>query len=521
MLRSRTGVSVRNLIIFFIVLLNAIVLVGALAISASWLWAALVSVPLFLLAMRDATQTRHAIIRNYPLVGHLRYLFESIRPEMRQYFFESDLDGKPFNRRQRSIVYQRAKNQKQTVAFGMQANPSAPGYEWAAHSVYPVHIKNGDLRTWIGNYQCQQPYHASIYNIGAMSYGALSKTAIQALNEGAQLGGFAHNTGEGGISDYHLKGGDLIWQIGTGYFGCRNDEGRFNPIAFRKNALRPQVKMIELKLSQGAKPGHGGILPGNKNTPEIAAIRHVVAGTTVHSPTNHAEFNSPKGLVQFLQLLRELSDGKPVGFKICIGDKQEFIDICQTISLTGIFPDFIAVDGGEGGTGAAPLEFTDYLGMPLYDALAFVKQTLDAYNLSQYIKIIAAGKIITGFDMLKAISLGASACYSARGMMLALGCIQALICDSGRCPVGVATQDPRLYKGLDPADKRVRVANFHTKTIEATKELMEACGFADIQQVQPSKFFRRTNEYETKSFEQIYFPHGEKAVQNKLQSHLN
>jgi glutamate synthase domain-containing protein 2 len=521
MLRNRIEVSVRSLILFFIALANVLIVLAGLAISTGWLWAALFSVPLMILAIRDATQKKHAIIHNYPLVGHLRYLFESIRPEMRQYFFESDLDGKPFNRRQRSIVYQRAKNEKQTVAFGMQANPSAPGYEWAAHSVYPVTIKDRDLRTWIGNYQCKQPYHASIYNIGAMSYGALSKTAIQSLNQGAQSGGFAHNTGEGGISDYHLMGGDLIWQIGTGYFGCRNEEGRFNPMAFRKNALRPQVKMIELKLSQGAKPGHGGILPANKNTFVIAAIRHVVPGTTVHSPTTHAEFNSPKGLVQFIQLLRELSDGKPVGFKICIGDKQEFIDICKAISLTGIFPDFIAVDGGEGGTGAAPLEFTDYLGMPLYDALSFVKQTLEAYNLSEHIKVIAAGKIITGFDILKALSLGASACYSARGMMLALGCIQALICDSGRCPVGVATQDSKLYKGLDPADKRVRVANFHAKTIEATRELMEACGFASLQKVQPSKFFRRINEYETKSFEQIYFPHQEKAVQNKLQSHLN
>lgn len=502
---KRPNLSVRMMIVLTILLLNVIVSALGLFINSSWYWTMIITFPILLLALRDALQTRHAIIRNFPVVGHLRYLFESIRPEMRQYFFESDLDGKPFNRRQRSIVYQRSKNEKQTVAFGMQADPTRPGYEWTSHSIYPVQLEEKDLRVWIGNHQCLQPYHASIYNIGAMSYGALSKTAIEALNEGAQLGGFAHNTGEGGISSYHLKGGDLVWQIGTGYFGCRNEKGRFDPTAFRKNALRPQVKMIELKLSQGAKPGHGGILPASKNTPEIAAIRLVAPGTTVHSPTSHSEFKNAIEMMTFLQYLRELSEGKPVGFKICIGDKQEFTDICNAIINTGIIPDFISIDGAEGGTGAAPLEFTDHLGMPLYEALAFVKQSLEDANLSGHIKILAAGKIITGFDILKVLSLGASACYSARGMMMSLGCIQALICDSGRCPVGVATQNPALYKGLDPADKKVRVASFHSKTITATREIMEACGFKSVEGIDPSRFFRRINEYETRSFEQIYF----------------
>jgi glutamate synthase domain-containing protein 2 len=521
MIRDHRKISISGIIVLFVVLLNAVILKTAFTENENWYWALVVTIPMLLIALKDIFQKKHAIIRNYPLIGHLRYFFESIRPELRQYFFESDLDGKPFNRRQRSIVYQRAKNEKQTVAFGMQANPGAPGYEWVAHSVYPVQLKEKDLRVFIGNYQCMQPYHASIYNIGAMSYGALSKTAIQSLNEGAKIGGFAHNTGEGGISDYHLAGGDLIWQIGTGYFGCRSENGRFHPLAFRKNALRPEVKMIELKLSQGAKPGHGGILPAAKNTPEIAAIRLVVPGTTVHSPTRHSEFDEPEGMVKFLQLLRELSEGKPVGFKICIGDKQEFVDICHAMITTGIIPDFISVDGAEGGTGAAPLEFTDHLGMPLYDALAFVKQTLDAFNLSDHVKILAAGKIITGFDILKALSLGASACYSARGMMLSLGCIQALVCDSGRCPVGVATQNPSLYKGLHPADKRIRVANFHAKTIAATKEIMEACAFENIESVHPSKFFRRINEHETKSFEQIYFKQKGNALKHNLRSFLN
>ncbi|HTM94008.1 MAG TPA: FMN-binding glutamate synthase family protein [Flavisolibacter sp.] len=520
-MKDSKWISIRGMIVFAVILLNTIILRNAFAASSTWYWGLLISVPLLVIAVIDITQRRHAIIRNFPLIGHLRYFFEFIRPELRQYFFESDLDGKPFNRRQRSIVYQRAKNEKQTVAFGMQADPAKPGYEWAAHSIYPVTIKEQDLRVWIGNYQCMQPYHASIFNIGAMSYGALSKTAIVSLNEGASIGKFANNTGEGGISEYHLRGGDLIWQIGTGYFGCRDANGKFSAMAFRKNALRPQVKMIELKLSQGAKPGHGGILPSSKNTPEIAAIRMVVPGTTVHSPTRHSEFDSPEGLIQFLQLLRELSEGKPVGFKLCIGDKQEFTEICRAIINTGIMPDFISIDGAEGGTGAAPLEFTDHVGMPLHEALAFAKQTLDAFNLSDHIKLMAAGKIITGFDVLKAISLSASACYSSRGMMMALGCIQALVCDSGRCPVGVATQNPSLYKGLHPADKRMRVANFHLKTIEATKEIMEACGFKRIESIHPSKFFRRVNEHEVKSFEQIYFHEKGSALINKLNSQLN
>lgn len=517
-MQNQKSARISAIIILLLVLINTLVLEQGYLVNRDWYWVLLLTVPLLILAIANIRQKKHAILRNFPVIGYLRYFFEFIRPEIRQYFFESDLDGKPFNRRQRSIVYQRAKNERQTVAFGMQSNPDVPGFEWAAHSVYPTSLNEADLRVWIGNNSCQQPYYASIYNIGAMSYGALSKTAITALNEGARLGGFAHNTGEGGISEYHLKGGDLIWQIGTGYFGCRSDNGRFSAQAFRKNALRPQVKMIELKLSQGAKPGHGGILPAAKNTAEIAEIRLVKQGTTIHSPANHAEFNSPEGLVRFLQLLRELSDGKPVGFKICIGDRQEFIDICKAIRSSGSIPDFISVDGAEGGTGAAPLEFTDHLGMPLFEALPFVKQTLDELGLSQHIKIIAAGKIITGFDVLKALSLGASACYSARGMMFALGCIQALICDSDRCPVGVATQDPALYKGLDPTDKGVRVFNFHLNTIKATKEMMEACGFSDVKNVKASKFFRRIDEQTILSFEEIYF---RKQKAGKKQTQLN
>jgi glutamate synthase domain-containing protein 2 len=514
--------STSGLIILSLVLLNAFIIREVYTGNENWYWSLIVTLPLLFMAILNIRQKKHALLRNFPIIGYLRYFFESIRPEVRQYFFESEMDGKPFNRRQRSIVYQRAKNEKETVAFGMQSDSNAPGFEWAAHSIYPIKLNEKDLRVWIGNSQCLQPYHASIYNIGAMSYGALSKTAIVALNEGAKMGRFAQNTGEGGISDYHLKGGDLIWQIGTGYFGCRDERGRFNSLAFRWNALRPQVKMIELKLSQGAKPGHGGILPAAKNTPEIAAIRQVKAGTTIQSPANHAEFDTPEGLVQFLQLLRELSDGKPVGFKLCIGDKQEFIDICHAIKSTGSIPDFISIDGGEGGTGAAPLEFTDHLGMPLFEALAFVKQTLEEFQLAGHIKVLAAGKLITGFDILKAFSLGASACYTARGMMFALGCIQALICDTSKCPVGIATQNPALYKGLDPSDKGVRVLNFHRNTIKATKEMMEACGFKDILAISPSKFFRRIDQQTALSFEQIYFGRQKDSTKRQsIQSALN
>jgi glutamate synthase domain-containing protein 2 len=513
-MRNQKPVSASRIIILILVVLNIVILNEAYAVNENWYRALIITMPLLLLAILNTRQKKHAILRNFPLVGYFRYLFEAIRPEIRQYFFESDLDGKPFNRRQRSIVYQRAKNEKETVAFGMQSDPNKPGFEWAAHSIYPVSLKENDLRVWIGNDACTQPYYASIYNIGAMSFGSLSKTAITALNKGAKLGEFAHNTGEGGISDYHLQGGDLIWQIGTGYFGCRDKDGRFSPFAFRKNAMRPEVKMIELKLSQGAKPGHGGILPASKNTEEIAAIRNVTPATTVHSPAKHNEFNSPAGMIHFIQLLRELSGGKPVGFKLCIGDKQEFIDICKAIKSTGIIPDFISVDGSEGGTGAALLEFTDHLGMPLYEALAFIKQTLDEFELAGAVKIIAAGKIITAFDILKALSLGASACYSARGMMFAIGCIQALICDSGKCPVGVATQNPSLYKGLDPADKGTRTFNFHLNTIKATKELMEACGFSDIERIPPGRFFRRTDEQTVLSFNEIYFPKRKVQIKN-------
>lgn len=507
MLRNLNGVSVRGIVLSGIIILNVSVLAAAVLLNGHWLWALPVTLPAALLAIYNANQKKHTILRNFPLLGYFRYIFESIRPELRQYFWESDTDGRPFSRRQRSIVYQRAKNERQTVPFGMQDDPGRAGHEWVAHSAFPVHIADKDLRVTIGNRLCRQPYSASILNIGAMSYGALSKTAISALNEGAALGGFAHNTGEGGISAYHRRGGDLIWQIGTGYFGCRDAEGKFCPELFRIRAAQHDVKMVELKLSQGAKPGHGGILPAAKNTPEIAAIRNIAPHTTVYSPPAHSAFSNPVELMQFIGFLRELSEGKPVGFKMCIGDKQEFVDMCNAIVATGIIPDFITIDGSEGGTGAAPLEFTDNIGMPLSEALAFVSQTLRLYDLKNDIRIIAAGRIITAFDLLKAFALGADICYSARGMMLSMGCIQALKCDSGECPVGIATQTPSLYKGISVTDKRVRVASFHKNTVAAVVEMMEACGFKTLSNIHASKFFRRVDTLHTSSFQEIYFKH--------------
>lgn len=497
--------EVRKLIISIMIVINLIIVSFGFIFTSSWFWLLIIPFPLLLIALYHSFQTKHAILRNYPLVGYFRYIFESIRPELRQYFWESDMDGRPFNRRQRSIVYQRAKNQRETVAFGMQTDPQAVGNEWAAHSVFPCHIENHDLRTKVGNEACKKPYSLSVFNISAMSYGALSKTAITALNKGAALQNFAHNTGEGGISDYHNNGGDLIWQVGTGYFGCRNSEGKFDPELFREKSNRENVKMIELKLSQGAKPGHGGILPAAKNTPEVAAIRHVIPGTDVMSPPAHSAFSSPTEMMYFIQQMRDLSGGKPIGFKICIGDKHEFMDICNAMQNTQIFPDFISIDGSEGGTGAAPLEFTDNLGMPLYDALAFVTKTLIAFGLKKHIKVIVSSRIVTGFDILKVIALGADACYSARGMMFALGCIQALKCNEDVCPVGVATQQPHLYKGLDVNDKYVRVAQFHRNTLRATVEIMEACGFKTLADVSADKFYRKVDAIRTLSFQEIYF----------------
>jgi glutamate synthase domain-containing protein 2 len=463
--------------------------------------------PLIYMGVSDMLQTKQSLKRNFPLLGRLRYVFEDLRPKIQQYFVESDTDGAPINRIDRSVIYQRAKKQVDTTPFGTQLNVYAEGYEWMSHSIVPIdfHKVDHSPRVKVGNKDCMQPYEASVLNISAMSFGSLSANAVEALNAGAKIGGFAHNTGEGGISPHHTKyGGDLIWQIGTGYFGARDEQGNFSASAYQKNAHRPEVKMIELKISQGAKPGHGGILPGKKNTPEIAAIRGVKAGTTVFSPPFHSAFKTPRELILFIKTLRDLCGGKPVGFKICIGRKSEFISVCKAMIELDIYPDFITVDGGEGGTGAAPPEFSNFVGMPLLDGLAFVDNMLRGFNIRQHIKLCAAGKVLTGFQMARAIALGADICNSARAMMMAIGCIQALECNKNTCPTGVATQDPELTQGLVVDDKKVRVANYHKHTLESFVELIAAAGIDNPRKLNRHQITRRVFMDNVKTLEEIY-----------------
>jgi glutamate synthase domain-containing protein 2 len=458
-----------------------------------------------LLGLRDFFQVKQAIRRNFPVIGHFRYLLEMIRPEINQYFIESDTDGTPFNRVLRSIVYQRAKRETETIAFGTKLNMYAPGYEWINHSLSPATVDPAALRVTVGNSQCSQPYSASIFNISAMSYGSLSSNAILALNCGAKLGGFAHDTGEGGLSPYHLQpGGDIVWEIGTGYFSCRTKDGRFDADRFREKATLPNIKMVELKLSQGAKPSHGGILPAAKVTPEIAEIRGVPMGKDVISPPAHKEFSTPIGLLEFINQMRQLSGGKPAGFKLCIGKRREFLAICKAMIETKIIPDFVTLDGSEGGTGAAPLEFANHVGRPLIDALVFIHNALVGLNLRDQIKIIVSGKIVTGFDIVAKCAIGADICNSARGMMLALGCIQALRCNTNQCPTGVATQDPRLTRGLVVPDKAQRVFNFHRGNVHTVAELIGSMGISHTRDLRPWHIHRRTSHTETKHYGELF-----------------
>lgn len=482
---------------------------AALSILISSFWWFLFAILLAITALGyyDMFQTKHSIMRIYPVLGRLRYVMEDLRPKVYQYFVESDTDGRPINRIDRSTIYQRAKKDNDTMPFGTQLDVYSEGYEWVCHSIAPKDFKtlDQDPRVMIGNKDCLQPYSCSIYNISAMSYGALSANAVEAMNAGAKIGGFAHNTGEGGLSPYHLKhGGDLIWQIGTGYFGCRTEDGRFSSELFEQKAAYPQVKMIELKISQGAKPGHGGILPASKNTVEIAQIRHIKPHTVVESPPFHSAFSTPRQLVLFIQQLRELSKGKPIGFKLCIGHKSEFISICKAMIELDIFPDFITVDGAEGGTGAAPQEFSNYVGAPLLDGLDFVHNILTGLDIRKHIKIIASGKITTGFHVIRAMALGADTCNTARAMMLAVGCIQALLCNTNKCPTGVATQDPKLTVGLVVEDKKTRVANFHRATVKSVVELLGASGLNSKENITRSHIYRRISFSSMQTYEEIF-----------------
>jgi len=492
--------------VFYLISAVAFAVVGGLALL--WppvLWSLVLLLPLFLVGVVDSLQTRRSVRRNFPVVGNLRYLLEMIRPEINQYFVESNTDGTPFSRELRSVVYQRAKLELSTLPFGTKRNVYEEGYEWMNHSIAPRDPLTEPPRITVGGPQCEQPYEAALLNVSAMSFGALSKNAILALNGGAARGGFYHNTGEGGVSPYHLQpGGDLVWQVGTGYFGCRDERGRFSPERFERTARGATVKMIELKLSQGAKPGHGGILPKAKISDEIAAIRGVGKETDVISPPYHTAFDSPRGLLEFVQRLRELSGGKPVGFKLCVGNPQEFVAIGKAMVETGLLPDFVTVDGSEGGTGAAPPEFSNSMGMPLCEGLAFVNNVLVGFDVRESIRIIAAGKIITGFHMAQRIAQGADFCNSARGMMMALGCIQALRCNTNACPVGVATQDPHLVGGLVVGDKARRVYNYQRETVHSFLELLGAAGLSHPSELQPWHINRRVSPTEARNYSQIF-----------------
>lgn len=457
------------------------------------------TIPLFVVGIIDMNQTKHSIRRNFPVIGHMRYIFEMIRPEINQYFIESNTDGTPFSREERSVVYQRSKKVTDTIPFGTQRNVYEEGYEYVPHSISPVHVDPKGLRVLVGGQHCSQPYLASIFNISAMSYGSLSTNAVRALNGGAHDGHFAHNTGEGGLSPYHLENkGDIIWQIGTGYFGCRDERGNFSAELFKERSADERVKMIEIKLSQGAKPGHGGILPKEKLTLEISKIRNVPMGQDVISPPWHSAFSTPKELCQFIQNLRDLSGGKPVGIKLCIGRESEFFSLCKAMIETNITPDYISIDGAEGGTGAAPLEFSNSVGMPGLDAIGFAVNALRGFNLKKDIRVFASGKLTSAFGIIRHLCMGVDVCYAARPFMLSLGCIQALRCNTNDCPTGVATQNPDLVKGIVVSDKRTRVKNFHEQTMKGVAEILGAMGVRDHRALTPAHLRKRVSQLDVR-----------------------
>ena len=487
--------------------LSIVLTVVSLALAtqwSGWIWAAAVFAAFAALGTLDLLQRKSTLRRTYPLLAHFRYGLESIRREIRQYFIEDNLAEVPFSREKRALVYQRAKNERDTVPFGSEHDPYSLHYEWINHSVVPAHADSHDFRVLVGG-NGSAPYDASVFNISAMSFGSLSANAIRALNAGARRGGFYHDTGEGSISSYHREhGGDLVWEIGSGYFGCRDDSGRFSEERFVANARDPQVRMIELKLSQGAKPGHGGVLPAAKVTAEIAAARGVPQGVDCVSPAAHSAFSTPVGLLAFIARLRALSGGKPTGFKLAIGHPWEWFSIAKAMQETGVLPDFIVVDGAEGGTGASPAEFINHVGQPMHEALMLVHNTLVGLGLRDRVRLVGAGRIASAFDIARTIAMGADWCNAGRGFMFALGCIQSRTCHSDHCPTGVATQDPRRWRTLDVEDKARRVANFHGNTLRALRDLIGAAGLEHPSQLGPEHILRRVSPTEVRSLSALY-----------------
>ena len=492
---------------YLVYVLALVLLPVSLALAAhwpAWYWGVGLFAAMALIGTWDMLQRRSVLRRNYPVLAHFRYGFESIGPEIRQYFVQSDLEDVPFSRQQRQLVYQRARNVMDVVPFGTLRSTYAVDYEWINHSMAPTSIPHHDFRVVIGA-GCARPYSASVFNISAMSFGSLSANAIRALNKGAKMGGFYHDTGEGSISPYHREnGGDLVWEIGSGYFGCRDEQGRFSEARFVENANHDQVKMIEIKLSQGAKPGHGGVLPAAKVSAEISVTRGVPMGMDCVSPSRHSAFSTPVELLQFVARLRELSGGKPTGFKLAIGHPWEWFGIAKAMHETGLLPDFIVVDGAEGGTGASPAEFIDHVGVPMNEALILVHNTLVGLNLRDRIRIGAAGKVTSAFDIARTIALGADWCNAGRGFMFALGCIQSLSCHNDKCPTGIATQDPSRWRQLDPTDKAERVRNFHENTLRALRDLLGAAGLNDPSELGPEHILRRVSPIEIRSMATLY-----------------
>ncbi|MFI7005115.1 FMN-binding glutamate synthase family protein [Streptomyces sp. NPDC050145] len=496
----------RRFLVFVLVAAAAAATTALSLLVSPWWWCA--AGPLLALAalgVADLAQTRHSVLRNYPLVGHLRFLMESLRPEMQQYFIERNYDGRPYDRDVRSIVYERAKDTEAEEPFGTEQDVYAPGHEFLVPSMRPVDVPEEAPTVRLGGPDCSRPYDMSLLNVSGMSFGALSSHAIRALNAGAARGGFAHDTGEGGLSDHHLApGSDLVWEIGTGYFGCRTKDGGLDRAEFAEKAANPQVKCVSLKLSQGAKPGIGGVLPGGKVNAEIARVRDVPVGETVISPPYHREFSTPREMVLFLAELRELAGGKPVGFKLCVGSRVQFLAVCKAMLAEGVSPDFVTVDGSEGGTGAAPLEFADHLGTPLTEGLITVRNALVGAGLRDRIRIGASGKVATGADIVKRLVQGADFTNAARAMMFAVGCIQAQRCHTNTCPVGVTTQDPRRVRALDVADKAARVYHYQRATVRSAAQIMAAMGVRDPRDLDPDQLVRRVAPHELVSYARLY-----------------
>ena len=478
----------------------------AVEVSTRWWWAAAPLLAAALVGVHDLVQRRHSILRNYPIIGHARFLLEEIRPEIQQYFVESNTEGRPFDRVTRDLMYDRAKGNHGEKPFGTQRDVNEVGYEFVAHSLQAKPKPDGEVpKVHIGGPKCSKPYNIAMLNVSAMSFGSLSGNAIEALNGGAALGGFAHDTGEGSISVHHRKfGGDLIWEIASGYFGCRDDAGNFDPVSFKERATLDQVKMISIKISQGAKPGLGGLLPGAKVNAEVSEARGVPIGQTIVSPPAHTAFRTPLELIDFIDQLRQLSGGKPIGFKLCIGSKREFLSICKAMVERDDGPDFIIVDGSEGGTGAGPVEFEDYLGMPLTEGLMFVHNALVGAGVRDHVKIGASGKVASGIDIVKRVCQGADFTLAARAMMFAIGCIQAQKCHTNHCPVGVATQDPWRARALDVDDKKQRVFQYQQRTVNSAYQIISSMGLDSFDQLTPRKLFRRVDPQTTKTYTDLY-----------------